>query len=82
MGCHLAQALRGELSPGLELMALFLGPQPICSATSRRPVLSSVCGVGASYLDSTMTDNLQTSIFWRRVADDTGGGGSAHKALG
>lgn len=63
MGCHLAQAVRGELCPGLELVALFLGPQPICSATRGQPFLSSVCGVSASYMDSTMADNLQTSIF-------------------
>lgn len=29
-GCKLYVS---ELSPGLELVALFLGPQPICSAT-------------------------------------------------
>lgn len=47
----------------MEPVALFLGPQPISSAARDQPLISSLYGVGVSYLDSAMADNQQIPTF-------------------
>lgn len=78
MGCHLAEALRGEFYLGLGAGGVTPG-LPAClscckAVLCRAQPRVSLWGLGASYPDRAMVDNQQVPIPQSRVIGDTGVG--------